>query len=94
MAIAASNSVPQVLPVPAPAIPAEQAAQNREVVQAVRAINGAEMFGQDRELTFQKDSATNRMVIRVLDRKTKEVLTQVPPEYVLRLAEDLGPKSG
>jgi uncharacterized FlaG/YvyC family protein len=29
------------------------------------------------------------MVVRVLDRKTKEVISQIPPEYVLRLAEDM-----
>jgi uncharacterized FlaG/YvyC family protein len=29
------------------------------------------------------------MLIQVVDRKTREVVSQVPPEYVLRLAEDL-----
>ena len=90
MEITGSSSAVQAMPVSAPTIPAEQAAQNREVIQAVKAINNAEMFGQDRELTFQRDTITNRMVVRVVDRKTKEVVSQVPPEYVLRLAEDLG----
>jgi len=93
MEIAASSGAGQAMPVTAPTIPAEQAAQNREVIQAVKAINNAEMFGQDRELTFQRDAVTNRMVVRVVDRKTKEVLSQLPPEYVLRLSENLG-KSG
>jgi len=94
MEIGATNSATQVLPVAAPTVPADQAAQNREVVQAVKAINNSEMFGQDRELLFQKDAATNRMVVRVVDRKTKEVLSQVPPEYILRLAQDAGAKTG
>jgi len=28
-------------------------------------------------------------VIRLVNRKTKEVVSQIPPEYVLRLASDL-----
>jgi flagellar protein FlaG len=77
--------------VPAPAAntaPADKAAENREVVQAVKALNATEMFG-DNELDFQRDPQTHRMVVRVLDRKTKEVLSQVPAEYVLRLAENM-----
>jgi uncharacterized FlaG/YvyC family protein len=67
----------------------DQAAENRQVVQAVKAINGAEMFGPENELRFQKDPETNRFVVRVIDRKTREVVSQVPEEYVLRLAEDM-----
>jgi uncharacterized FlaG/YvyC family protein len=29
------------------------------------------------------------MVVRVVNRKTQEVISQVPPEYVLRLAESM-----
>ena len=74
---------------PAPTVPVDKAAEKREVVQAVKAINGTEMFGPENELRFQKDPETNRFVVRVINRKTKEVLSQVPEEYVLRLAEDL-----
>ena len=76
----------------APVAPLDQATQNREVIQAVKALNGTEMFGQDNQLVFQKDRHTNRMVIRVVNRKTEEVVSQIPPEYVLRLAEDLKQK--
>jgi uncharacterized FlaG/YvyC family protein len=75
--------------VPAAPAPADLAAENREVVRAVKALNGAEMFGQDNQLTFRRDPETQRMVIRVVNRKTEEVVSQIPPEYVLRLAEDL-----
>ena len=76
---------------PAPAIPPDKAAQNREVVQAVKALNGAEMFGQDSELMFQRDPITQRMVVQLVNPKTKEVISQIPAEYLLRLAEDLKP---
>jgi len=64
-------------------------AQDREVVRAVKALNGAGLTGQDQELVFQRDAQTQRMVIRLVDRKTSEVISQIPPEYVLRLAEQL-----
>lgn len=73
----------------AAAIPVEKATENREVVQAIKALNGTEMFGQDNQLMFQRDPDTQRMVVQVVNRKTKEVVSQIPPEYVLRLAADL-----
>jgi len=79
------------LPAAAPAIPAERAAENREVVQAVRAVNNAGLFGGQNELAFQLDPKTHRMLIRVVNRKTREVVEQYPPEYILRLSENLEP---
>ena len=69
--------------------PVERIAGAREVVQAVKAVNQAEMFGPENELLFQRDTRTQKMVIRVVNRQTQEVVSQIPPEYVLRLAEDL-----
>jgi flagellar protein FlaG len=80
----------QALP-PAPApVPAEKLAENREIIQAVKALNGAELFGQNSELTFLLDRETQRPVIRLVDRKTKDVIRQIPPEYMLRMAKDIG----
>jgi uncharacterized FlaG/YvyC family protein len=73
---------------PTPVVPADQASEAREVVQAVKALNGTEMFGPENELRFQKDPQTHRMVVRLVNRETREVVTQVPAEYLLRLAED------
>jgi flagellar protein FlaG len=72
-----------------PVIPVEKAAEHREVVQAVKALNGTEMFGPENELQFQKDPKTQRMILRVVNRNTKEVLSQVPSESVLRLAQEM-----
>jgi uncharacterized FlaG/YvyC family protein len=74
---------------PAPTVTVDKTAEKREVVQAVKAVNGAEMFGANNELRFQKDPETNRLVVVVINKNTREVLSQVPEEYVLRLAEDL-----
>jgi uncharacterized FlaG/YvyC family protein len=67
----------------------DKTAENRQIVQAVKAVNGTEMFGPENELRFQKDPESKRMVVRVVNRKTSEVLSQVPAEYVLRLAQDI-----
>ena len=75
-----------------PAAPPEQVAQKRELVQAVRALNATEMFGSNSELSFTLDRETRRPVVRIVDRNTNEVIQQIPPEYVLRIAEEL--KSG
>jgi uncharacterized FlaG/YvyC family protein len=89
MDINALNRITQALPAAATAIPVDKAAENREVVQAVKALNNTEMFGQDNELVFQRDPQTQRMVVKVINRKTKDLISQTPPEYVLRLAEDI-----
>ena len=67
----------------------EQPAQTRDVVQAVKALNATEMFGDENELVFQMDPLAKRMVVQIINRQTKEVLSQIPAEYLLRLSEDL-----
>jgi uncharacterized FlaG/YvyC family protein len=78
---------------PAPEVTLDRAAEKREVVQAIKAVNGTEMFGPENELRFLKDPETNRFVVRVVNLKTREVVSQVPEEYVLRLAAGIK-KSG
>lgn len=75
-------------PVSAP-VPSEQLAQQRETIQAVHAVNEAGLYGQNNEVTYTKDPQTRRTVIKIIDRKTQEVIDQIPPEYVLQLAQSL-----
>jgi uncharacterized FlaG/YvyC family protein len=58
-------------------------------VQAVKALNAAASFGENNELTFLLDRNSRLPVIRIIDRETKEVVDQIPPEYILRMAEEL-----
>ena len=60
----------------------------RELIQAVKAINATGLFGQDNELSFILDRNSRRVVIRVVNRDTREVVRQIPAEHVLRLAEE------
>jgi len=47
----------------------------------------AEKLAENR--AFLLDRETQRPVIRLVDRKTKDVIRQIPPEYVLQRAGDL-----
>jgi uncharacterized FlaG/YvyC family protein len=76
----------QTLAVAPVSTPPEIVARNRELIQAVKSINAAEHFGTDSELTFVLDRQTQRPIIRVVNRDTKEVIQQIPPQYVLELA--------
>ena len=89
MDITAINRGDVGLHAPTPVAPVDKSAEHRQVVQAVKAVNGTEMFGPENELQFQRDATTKRMVVKVVNRKTREVLSQIPQEYVLRLSEDL-----
>jgi uncharacterized FlaG/YvyC family protein len=63
--------------------------ERRALIQAVRAVNAAELFGQENELSFTFDRGSQRAVVRIVDRITREVVQQFPTEQVLRLAEEL-----
>ena len=71
------------------AAPVEKLPQHRELIQAVKAVNVAELFGQNSELTFILDRETHRPLVRLVDRNTNEVIRQIPPEYLLRMAAEL-----
>ena len=45
--------------------------------------------GKNSELAISMDKDTQRIVIKVLDSETKEVIKQIPPEALLELAESL-----
>ena len=74
---------------PQASIGPEQAARNREIVRAVKTINEGGGLGASSELRFAIDRDTGQTLIRIVDRVTNEVLSQVPPEVALRAAEVL-----
>ena len=67
---------------------AVEAVQHREVVAAARAINASGYLGQN-QIVFVMDRGTHRAIMRIVDRETNEVVLQLPPEYVLQLAQEL-----
>jgi flagellar protein FlaG len=78
---AAAQPVSQVL------TPRERAEQSK-LIQAVKSVNQSGVFGTSDELTFSSDPESGRMVIRLINKETKEVVRQIPAEYLLRLSED------
>jgi uncharacterized FlaG/YvyC family protein len=90
MEVASLQGVALAAPVAQPsAVPPEIAAEQRQIVQAVKALNSTDMFGENSELTFVLDRETRRPLVRIIDKKTNEVIRQIPPEYALRMAEYL-----
>lgn len=73
---------------PAAPLTQQERTEQRHLIQAVKAVNEAKLFGQNSELTFSFDRQTRRTVMQIVDRETQEVIRQIPPEYVLRLAEE------
>jgi uncharacterized FlaG/YvyC family protein len=93
MDVNALSRVTQAAPASATPVAVDTAAQNRQVVQAVKALNKSEMFGSDNGLEFERDPESKRWVVKVVNRTTGDVVSQIPPEYVLRLADDVKEKS-
>jgi uncharacterized FlaG/YvyC family protein len=63
--------------------------QRRALTEAIRAINASDLLGQDNELTYVLDRVSHEAVARIVNRKTNEVIMQVPSEYILRLAQEM-----
>ena len=66
----------------------QEAAQRRELIKAIKAVNSSETLGEQNELVFVLNPGDHRPIVRLVDRKTREVVMQLPPEYVVRLAEE------
>ena len=71
----------------------EARTQQVQLIKAVKAVNSAELFGQNTELTFVMDRQSKRPLLRLVDVRTKEIIRQVPMEYALRLAQAAKDKS-
>jgi flagellar protein FlaG len=81
-------------PVDVPSTGQDNQVAVRQIVTAVRGLNKSEMLGQERQLAFLRDPETQRPVIQILDRNTGDVIDQIPPETVLRLAQEMHGRKG
>ncbi len=64
---------------------AKAAVDMQELEDAVSDANKA-MESMDRSLQFTVDEGTERIVVKVIDDSTGEVVRQIPPEEILKLA--------
>lgn len=73
----------------------QQAEQNDKVTRAQPSVQEtsnelAKALGLDQKSTrleFNRDEDLDRVIVRVVDRDTDEVLREIPPEEVLRVAK-------
>lgn len=91
MNVAPLHNSPQIVAPSPVSASSDQQAENLALVQAVRAINAAELYGEQGELSFALERRTQRVVVRLIDRKTRQVIREVPADQVLSLAESLEP---
>lgn len=59
------------------------------LAKAASVVNSSGLIGAGREVTYTVDATTKVPVVKVVDTESKEVVAQWPPEYLLRLAEEL-----
>ena len=66
----------------------QNAGQQKAVIQAVKTVNAAELFGQENETTYIIDRAAKIAVVRVVNKQTGEVVQQIPTQQLLKMAEE------
>ncbi|MDH6591095.1 flagellar protein FlaG [Variovorax sp. TBS-050B] len=74
-------------------VPAAADVQPFAVESAVREIN-ASMQSRSVGVRFEVDADTDRLVVKVVDRLSGELIRQIPSEEVLRIAKLLGKVQG
>lgn len=64
-----------------------------QVEQAVREVN-ASLQSRSVGLQFEVDQDTDKLIVKVVDRASGEVIRQIPSEEVVRIAKVLGKAPG
>ena len=77
-----------VAAVPVPLSPKDRIQQDK-LIKAVHVVNQSKLAGQNREMTYSVDPTSHRLIIKLVDTATQEVIRQVPSEELLRFAEEL-----
>jgi len=76
----ASSATADTLPSPAP----------DRVAQAIKQMNDAfTQKGQDLYATFEKDKIAGIDIVKIMDKKTNEVIRQLPPKEIVAFAQAL-----
>jgi len=68
---------------------APQDVQNSKTNQLLEQLGG-----RNAELSFNVDKTSKRIIIKVINSQTKEVIRQIPPEELVRLAEQMQNSNG
>ena len=70
---------------------AEQAGTTEDAAEVESAVSQISEFVQNfqRDLRFSIDEDSDRLVVKVVDSETQEVIRQIPSEETLRIAKNL-----
>jgi uncharacterized FlaG/YvyC family protein len=88
MGIGPVNRVGVNAPVDAETGTGETATTLRQIVTAIRGLNSSELLGQNRELRSRRNR-NGRLVIELIHSETGEILGELPPGEVVRMAAGL-----
>lgn len=91
--IAANSDVKYSASVEAPAQTGGADHSEKVLQEAVDKMN-RQIQQVTREVHFSVDKSSDRVVIKVIDHQTKEVIRQIPSEEILSMAEELDKLSG
>lgn len=99
--LAAAPDSPWWLPAPAAGIEARAPLKDEavaevtgpEVEQAVRALN-VSLADRTIGIQFELDPTTEKMIVRVVDNESGEVIRQIPNEEVVRMARIMAKAPG
>jgi uncharacterized FlaG/YvyC family protein len=89
MIISSTPNVGAIAHTPGSPLPQPASQDQREVIQAVKAVNAAALFGEDNQVTFLVDRNTHKAMVRIVNKSTHEMVAQIPSETVLRMAEEI-----
>jgi len=81
-----------ISPEPASSYEANSTTQNpgrQALASAVAAINQSGLW-PGRELRIRTDTSTHDLTVQIINSETDEVMEQIPSEFALRLAAELG----
>jgi flagellar protein FlaG len=88
MNISFIGSLPSPLSTATEPASARPSADQKSLIQAVKTVNASQILGQENELTFVIDRAARIAVVRIINKKTGDVVQQIPNQQVLKLAEE------
>jgi flagellar protein FlaG len=90
-AATSTSTVPAAAPSISPGaqVHAADAATNRRLAGAVRKLNETGAAGTGREFSFSIDPQTKRGVVRIVNSESRELIEQVPSEYILQVEQEL-----
>ena len=70
--------------------PEESKAQPEELLNQIKAITEDGLYS----VRFERDSNSEKTVVKIVDSETDEVIRQIPPEELLNLTKQLKELSG